>query len=102
MTMIIRKALIEDAPAITQVHIDTWLATYRGIVPDDFLDNMQSRFAQRLANWERWLNNPDQITYVAEDVEQNIIAGFVYGAPSLHDDPAYPYELMLIYILPAF
>lgn len=100
--MIIRKARVEDAPACTQIHIATWQATYRGVVPDDFLDAMPSRFAQRLQFWEGLLNNPEQITYVAEDEEQGVIAGFVNGAPSRHDDPDYPKELQMIYILPAY
>jgi hypothetical protein len=35
--MVIREARLDDALAIARVHVDTWLSTYRGIVPEDYL-----------------------------------------------------------------
>jgi hypothetical protein len=37
----IRRARPADAPAIARVRIDSWRSTYRGIMPDAYLDGMQ-------------------------------------------------------------
>src|SRR5687767_3602644 len=38
LRMKIRPALPSDARAIADVHVRTWQSTYRGIVPDAYLD----------------------------------------------------------------
>ena len=38
--MFIRKANIEDAMGIAKVHVDSWRTTYKGIVPEVFLENL--------------------------------------------------------------
>jgi len=38
--MIIRKAKLDDATGIAKVHVDSWRTTYKGIIPDDFLNNL--------------------------------------------------------------
>lgn len=40
MIIIIRKARTEDAEAIADIKITGWQTAYRGIIDDDFLDNM--------------------------------------------------------------
>ena len=35
----IRPAEIDDAPAIARVHVETWRWSYRGIVPEAYLDS---------------------------------------------------------------
>ena len=37
---IIREAHPNDGPGMAKVHVDTWRAAYRGILPDDFLDGL--------------------------------------------------------------
>jgi hypothetical protein len=56
--MLIRRATLEDAAAIARVRVDTWRTAYRGIVPDEFLDNMsyegnESRWAEMLKEQNR-------------------------------------------------
>lgn len=36
----VRPALPSDAEGIARVHVETWKSTYRGIVPDEFLDRL--------------------------------------------------------------
>jgi hypothetical protein len=38
--MLIRAAQIEDAKQIAEVHVASWRAAYRGILPDSMLDNL--------------------------------------------------------------
>lgn len=100
--MIIRKAYPEDAAGITAVHVKTWQTTYRGIVPDDYLDNIQA--LNWLERWQRDLSEPEphQFAFVAEDKENSTIAGFVWGGPERNNDPIYRGELYIIYILQTY
>lgn len=38
--MIIRKANFNDISSIAKVHVDTWKTTYKGIVPNDYLESL--------------------------------------------------------------
>ena len=63
----IRPATIDDARAIAEVHVASWLAAYRGLVPDEVLD-AQSVDA-RAAQWDEWLRKGETRTLVAGDVD---------------------------------
>ncbi|GAC1347915.1 MAG: GNAT family N-acetyltransferase [Ktedonobacteraceae bacterium] len=98
--MLIRRATPEAAAGIARVRVDTWRAAYRGIVPDEFLDNMsyagnESRWAERLSDVDNQV-----YTFVAID-ESGQIFGFVSGGPNRDNDPVYKSELYAIYILPS-
>lgn len=36
----IRQATAKDGRAIAEVHVDAWRSTYKGIVSDEFLENL--------------------------------------------------------------
>lgn len=99
--MIIRRARIEDAPEIAHIHIQTWLTTYRGIIPDSYLDALPAREEERRAYWEDQLSvvRENQFLYVAQDEEAERLAGFVVGGPTRYPDLPYTGELYAIYIL---
>ncbi len=40
ITMNIRKAIISDATEIARIHIKSWKTTYKGIISENFLDNL--------------------------------------------------------------
>lgn len=69
--MNIRKAVLADARGIAEVHVDSWLSTYRNIVPADYLNQLTYEARERL--WENNLANCD--VFVAED-ESGKIIGF--------------------------
>lgn len=96
-TTIIREATPADAPGIARVHVDTWRTTYRGLVPDNYLDRLS--YADREAWWEQMLTTPgsDTFIYVAEYAER--IVGFVSGGPIRTEGEEYTGELYAIYIL---
>lgn len=48
--MKIREAIVSDAKGIAKVHVDSWRTTYKGIIPDDFLNNLS--YEQRTKLWE--------------------------------------------------
>ncbi|WLR46499.1 GNAT family N-acetyltransferase [Halobacillus litoralis] len=61
--MRVRKARHEDVPAIAKVHVDAWLDTYRGLVPDAYLNRMSYEKRERL--WEK--NMETSHIFVVED-----------------------------------
>jgi GNAT superfamily N-acetyltransferase len=96
--MPIRMATVADVPAIARVHVESWRTTYKGFVPDDFLDNMA--YDQRERMWRQELSEPasTSLVYVAEDTAGNIV-GFVSGGPERSGDAVYTAELYAIYLL---
>lgn len=97
--MIIREATDKDIPEIARIHVDTWRTTYRGILPDDVLENLS--YEKRKNSWHQVFNHASQdgnFTYVAEDKSGQIL-GFANGGIEREDDPFYKGELNAIYIL---
>jgi GNAT superfamily N-acetyltransferase len=76
------------------VHVRTWQAAYREVLPADRLDALT--VGQRVPLWERLLANPDQSTFV-EDAGEGVVA-FVNVGPSRERDAGG--ELYAIYALP--
>jgi ribosomal protein S18 acetylase RimI-like enzyme len=98
-TITIRQATTADAAALARVHIDTWRTTYRGIVPDSYLDAMSyERGANNWANRIQEAAESKYFIYVAVDTSEQV-AGFISGGPNRIDDPFYKGELYAIYIL---
>ena len=98
--MQIRLAQPSDIEGIARVHVDTWRASYRGIIPDSHLDSLS--YEQRE---QRWRDNfagfaPGTFMYVATD-DDNRVIGFASGGPERDSDPAYKGELYALYLLPS-
>lgn len=50
-----RAAVIDDAELIATLHAESWQRTYRGMMPDGFLDGPVA--AERLDAWRNRLRN---------------------------------------------
>lgn len=62
----VRKATQDDVPELARVNVAAWRRAYRGIVPDEFLDGMDS--ARRELGWSRWVAQPEpDAVFVALD-----------------------------------
>jgi GNAT superfamily N-acetyltransferase len=100
-TMLVRPATPTDAPAIAAIHVASWQAAYRGLMPDTLLDNLSVN--QRLAMWEKRLSGPvDESwrTFVC-DLDQQIAGWASAGCVRDADlDPAIVGELYGLYTLP--
>jgi len=94
----IRRAVAKDAASIAKVHIDAWLTTYQGIVPDRHLSNLSYDRSQRM--WEATLLDPksQDAVYVAEGDSQNIV-GYASCGPDRDNDPTYKGEVYGLYVL---
>jgi ribosomal protein S18 acetylase RimI-like enzyme len=76
----IRGAATSDAKAIATIHLASWRAAYRGIVPDQFLIGIT--LESRIARWQRALSlseSPLVVTTVA--VNGDAILGVCSSGP---------------------
>jgi GNAT superfamily N-acetyltransferase len=100
-----RKVKLSDTNGIAKVHVDTWNATYKGLISEKILQRrtyevLQRRWYERIGT----LTNKE-IIYIAEDDYGEIVA-FIMAASekfnligTLQDLNDYEGELMAIYVL---
>ena len=79
----VREASIDDADAIASVHVASWQATYRGLVPDSVLDRMSVR--ERADRWRDWFSQP-QVGGVFVAEADGAVVGFVNAGASRDGD----------------
>lgn len=96
--MRIRSAIESDAVQIAEVHVSSWRTTYKGIVPDSYLDNLS--VAKRTLLWEKQLDegNEGSRIFVAEN-EAGQIVGFVSGGRNRLESMPFDSEIYAIYLL---
>ncbi|MFJ7747402.1 GNAT family N-acetyltransferase [Peribacillus sp. NPDC097295] len=95
--MHIRKASENDITGIAHVHIKSWQSTYKGILPDTYLDSLN--LETRKKNWARNLKMLHGATYIAENDEGHIV-GFAAGGPEQTNAHQYfQGEVYAIYLL---
>ncbi|HET6983290.1 MAG TPA: GNAT family N-acetyltransferase [Myxococcaceae bacterium] len=92
----IRQATSGDAPGIARVQVLTWQQTYRGILPDSFLEGLDvERSAE---SWRAVLADRRRVTHVIDAMG---ILGFCTAGPSRGDPNGYRGEVEAIYVDPA-
>jgi GNAT superfamily N-acetyltransferase len=69
----LRAASVEDAAAIADIHVSAWRAAYRGVVPDEHLQNLS--LEKRQLYWSSAIANGEPVVRVA--VEPNGIVGWI-------------------------
>ncbi|MBG60328.1 MAG: hypothetical protein CMJ16_07710 [Peredibacter sp.] len=94
----IRKATVEDAAEIANVHINSWREAYKSLLPQDFLDERALNFKNRYELWKRVTQNPNQVTLVAESTEHGVV-GMVNGTNGRDEDKKDWCEVWCIYLL---
>jgi GNAT superfamily N-acetyltransferase len=73
----VRPAAPGDAPGIARVRVDSWRSTYRGLIPDAYLDAMQVDASTAL--WDRVLTAGSNTTSVFVAERRSEIVGFSCG-----------------------
>jgi GNAT superfamily N-acetyltransferase len=91
----VRLARPGDARRLAEIHVETWRATYPGVVPQEVLDGLSVE--RREQQWERWIPDPASTAFVAE-IDGEVV-GFVNVGPSF--STAGLGELYAIYVVPA-
>ena len=92
----IRTATSGDASGIARVQVVTWQQTYRGILPDTFLDTLDvERSAE---SWRSVVADRRRVTHVVDSMG---IVGFCTSGPSRGDPSGFRGEVEAIYVHPA-
>ena len=98
MAVLIRAAEFDDATRLGRVHVEAWRATYRGLLPDDYLDTLSD--IRQAAFWSRVLDDADRAAgaQVAADEDAGVV-GFCDCGPERGGAAGWG-EIMAIYLLP--
>ena len=99
----IRSARAEDATAIARIQVESWQATYAGLLPTEVLLGLDSR--QHEARWWRHVLGSrfrrNHLVYVAEREEGEIV-GFASAGPSRQEGLPYKGEIYTLYLQDEF
>lgn len=94
---VVRQARLEDAQAIAKIEIETWRATYAGMLPDRVLLNMSER--RQTPSWASFLRHRPEDVWVAEHPGLGVVG---FGNCGTQRDSAVDYsgEVYTLYVLP--
>ncbi len=95
--MIIRKAKISDIPKIAKVHVDTWKTAYKGIISDEYLQNLSYKWSENAFLTIIKKQNHEITCFIAEG-ESGKIVGFAIGGIERSNNPKFKGELWGIYV----
>ena len=99
MEIIFRKAVLSDAPILTATRRKVWDATYRGIYPDEMIDNYA--FETHLARDKKRITDPANTVWLAMDRESCI--GYLYVGPCGYGRyKDFDFCLNSLYFLPSY
>jgi GNAT superfamily N-acetyltransferase len=99
MTVEIREATYSDAETIASVHVLSWQAAYRGILPEAFLQGLSVEARSRM--WQKSLQTGKPRVLLAYSDEA--IAGWIaFGACRDADKDETWAEVEALYVLPEF
>lgn len=94
-SMIIRKAVQEDAEQIAKIHVDSWRETYKGILKDAYLEDLS--YEDRESLWKKAI--PQTTVYVAENDKKALVGFASCGKERSGDYADFTGELYTIYLL---
>jgi len=101
MSFIISKVLPEDIHEYVACGIACWQSAYKGIVPDDYLENMPNETERRIEKTTKYMNEATEHFYYCVKSENKII-GFVTFGKSWDEDKPAAGEIGAIYLLEEF
>ena len=96
--MNIRKAVRADTTRIAEIHVRSWQAAYKDLLPEDFLSTLDIHKREKM--WNSCLEENGQL-FVVEDSDSKII-GFLHLNESTEQDLREATELTAIYLDPEY
>ena len=96
--MIVRPARPGDQHAVAQIRVASWRATYRGIVPDSYLDAMSAE--ENAPQWEPAAHGEQAGARLLMCEEEGRAVGFAAFGAARPPQFGYSGELYAIYFLP--
>lgn len=95
----IRRARTADAAAMAEIHVQAWRESYRGLIPDDYLNRLG--VLERTRNHARWLEREGRGASFLAFAGDDRPAGFVQcGAARGSPGPGWG-EVYALYLLDA-
>ncbi len=95
----IRPAVVTDAEGIARVHVDTWQATYPGIMPAELIASMT--YEKREKRTRERLADPENKSFEIVAVENGKVVAFASGGAVRKDQGMdYGGELYAVYVHP--
>lgn len=93
--IIIRKVKIEDLKAVAEIVVNGWQTAYRGIVDDDYLDNL--RIDEK---YQKMLKNYKENGFIVAEKNNKIVGFCRYceGNKYIKDYPEVDCELYALYV----
>jgi len=101
MGIAICKVLPEDAREYTACYIACWQSAYRGMIPDEYLDNMSAELEQRTEKCREVLTDPGDHEFYCAEYEGRMIGRLVFGRSRDEDKPGAG-EIAAIYLIKEF
>lgn len=95
--MLLREAEPADAMAVARVHVRSWQAAYRTLIPDDYLDQLCPEDRAKKYNFGSFDPLQPQTIVATED---GVITGFATTAPAHQPDMPDYGELCALYVDP--
>jgi ribosomal protein S18 acetylase RimI-like enzyme len=86
---------LADARAIAEIRVEAWQSAYRGLIPDDVLDNLSLEDVEN--RWRERIAEPWGHIFVAETGDR--VVGFA-GCGRSHDEAEPAGEIYVIYVHP--
>ena len=96
MDILMRKAKQSDARGIVEVNTYTWLTTYKGLMPDEILDNRVKTIEDRVSKTANSIREKDN-AYVVIDNDK--VIGIMSYGKSRNEEYPESGEIYSIYIL---
>lgn len=96
----VRPAVVDDAEQIAEVHVRSWQAAYRGLLPQDYLDRLDP--AGRVESSRRMLQEADlPRSGTLAATEGGYLVGFAHIGPARDEDADHTVgEVFAIYLAP--
>jgi ribosomal protein S18 acetylase RimI-like enzyme len=97
--MLVRAATPEDSSAIATIHIESWRAAYKDILPKALLDGLQ--YEPKRAYWQSTLERgKEQVTVVEH--EGQVQGWMLWGEDRDFPGETYRQEVYAIYVAPPY
>ncbi|MCL2059094.1 MAG: GNAT family N-acetyltransferase [Oscillospiraceae bacterium] len=101
MELTIRQAMPKDAAIFTDCLILCWQSAYKGIVPDDYLNNMVLDREKRIERYKHVFSNPGDCVYYCVTHEDRMVGFLVINKNRNSDTPDIG-EIWAIYLIEDF
>lgn len=99
--MRIREAILEDARAISKVHVDTWRSAYKDIISKEYLLSLNYNSKETLWRKNILQNKGEEYIFIAETQNSDIV-GFACCGKEREGNFKYQGELYAIYVLESY